>query len=591
MPAHTPPTPTPAARRRPPPRALLAACGFAASILLPACSNPLASRESDYGERVPVERVRRVGSASMERFASTEPPPQLPVPTDRAIAAIEEVRRRYADAESVELSLEQCRASALEHNLDLRVALVDPTIAATRLSEEEAAFEATFTTRALWSQTDSPTSSTLNDAQAEFGTLEPAVTIPLRTGGSASISLPMTRNETNNAFATLNPSYTSDLELSISHDLLRNAGRRVNTASIRIASYDRQVAEAQTKLQVIRQLSSVDRAYWRLYASRRAMDVSQQQFDLARALLESADRRVRAGSTAEIEVTRAQSGLADRLDDILTSQSAVRQTQRELKRIANLPGLDIDTKAAVVPATPPDPVQYILDPAALTAAAWAERMEMLELELRLLADAVNIDVSKDGLLPRLTVDATYRVNGLGGSFGDSYDELADNRFEDWSVGANLTVPIGNEAAEARYRRAVLSRLQRLGTLASRRQTIAQEVHDAADRIESGWQRILASRQAAILSARSLQAEQRQFDVGTSTSTNVLDAATRLAEAQLAEIRAVVDYQVAQIDLAEATGTLLGASKVSWEPRDPTNEPAPPESRPIAPEPAPAGANP
>ncbi len=59
-----------------------------------------------------------------------------------------------------------------------------------------------------------------------------------------------------------------------------------------------------------------------------------------------------------------------------------------------------------------------------------------------------------------------------------------------------------------------------------------------------------------------------------TSTDVLDAATRLAEAQLAEIQAVVDYQIAQVDLAAATGTLLGAAKVTWEPSRPVEQPAP-----------------
>ena len=66
----------------------------------------------------------------------------------------------------------------------------------------------------------------------------------------------------------------------------------------------------------------------------------------------------------------------------------------------------------------------------------------------------------------------------------------------------------------------------------------------------------------------LEAEQRQFDVGRSTTTDVLDADANLANARLTEIRAIVEYQIAQIDLAVATGTLLGQSKVDWEPSDP-----------------------
>jgi outer membrane protein TolC len=103
-----------------------------------------------------------------------------------------------------------------------------------------------------------------------------------------------------------------------------------------------------------------------------------------------------------------------------------------------------------------------------------------------------------------------------------------------------------------------------------------------DVINEGWQRILAARQSVVLNTRALQAEQRAFEVGRSTSTDVLDAASRLAEAQLAEIRALAEYQVAQVDLAFATGTLLGAAKVEWTPverpdvdgtPDPVEEPA------------------
>jgi hypothetical protein len=57
-------------------------------------------------------------------------------------------------------------------------------------------------------------------------------------------------------------------------------------------------------------------------------------------------------------------------------------------------------------------------------------------------------------------------------------------------------------------------------------------------------------------------------VGRSTSTDVLDADTNLADARLTEIQAVVEYQIAQIDLAVATGTLLGQARVDWTPVDP-----------------------
>ncbi len=536
--------------------------------LLAGCSNPLFPRDADYGRQIAAERLRSIETLPLREYAR----PQPAEPRD----AVEEAQRQFAAAEKVDLALEECRVSALTQNLNLEVALIDPAIAAANLSEEEARFESTFTLRTLWSETDTPTTDVTQSSQAEFTLIEPGVTVPLRSGGTATIGLPMSRSQQNAATALVFESYAADLALSFSQPLLRNAGRWVNTAPIRIASYNRQAAEAQTKLAVIRELTGVDRAYWALYAARRALEVTQQQLELAQAQLERAERQVRAGKVAEIEVIRAQSGVADRLGSIITAQNEVLSRQRELKRIMNRPELDVDSPTHIVPTTPPDPVQYELDPPALIAGAIDQRMELLDVELRLLADAANIDIARNALLPQVDVEASYRINGLGGSEGDAlYDNdlssMAANNFEDWSLGLTGSIPIGNEAARSRLRQAVLSRLQRLWTREAQRQLVRQEVLDAVDRIQADWQRILAARQSVILNARTLQAEQRQFDVGSSTSTDVLNAATDLALSQLAEIRALTDYQLAQADLAQATGTLLGAARVDWAPAEPTPE--------------------
>lgn len=464
------------------------------------------------------------------------------------------------------MTIEEARASALAHNLDLKVSLLNPTITQESVTAEEAAFEAVFTTRALWQETDAATIPPFPGGHDRLYSVTPGVTIPLRTGGSASVNLPITRDE--NPASALNPAWTTDLDFSISQPLLRGAGREVNATAITIASYNQQISEAQTKLAVIVQIAAIDRAYWRLYQARRDLDVRQQQYDLAQAQLEKAQRLVNSGKRAEIEVVRAQSGVADRLDGIIVAQNAVLRQQREFKRLMNLPGLEVDNTSRLVTKTDPRPVEYLFNAQALSASAEQSRMEMMELELRLLADSASIKFNKDQILPQLDLSASYAIKGLGDSWDSSRRMMQRNEFNDWSIGATLSMPLGNEAAQSRYRQSVLTRIQRIGSRESRKQTIKQEVYDAVDSIEAGWQRILATRQATILSTRALQAEQRQFEVGNSTSTNVLDAAARLAEAQLNEILAVTDYEVTQVNLAVATGTLLGAEKIRWEPSKP-----------------------
>jgi outer membrane protein len=467
--------------------------------------------------------------------------------------------------EKLELTLEKCRALTLENNLDLKVQLINPAIAAERLDQQQAKFEAAFSAGTTFSKTDTPTSSTLTGSQGENINTNLGVQMPLRTGGTLNFDIADSRSQTNNMFSTLNPAYSSDFSASISQPLLRNAGNRINTYSIRIAESDRIITEAGTKLEVIRIIANVDRAYWRFYAARRQLEVSRQQYDLADTLNEQAQRFVDAGERAQVEVTRTEAGLASQLEAIIVAENSLRQRERELKRTLNMAGAGMNTPTVLTPATEPDPVHYQLDPNRLVEIALEQRMEMLELELQIIQDAEKIDYMKNQALPLVTMDYTYNINGLGPARNDSYDLLLDKRFEDHRLGLQLTVPLGNQAAKSQLQQALLQRIQRLASKDSRKQLIEYEVLNAADQLEANWQRILASRQSTILQGRLYEAERRQFELGLVTSTDVLQTQANLANAEYSEIAALTEYQIAVVDLAFASGTLLGAAKIEWEP--------------------------
>ncbi len=549
------------------------------AMCLCACEgNPFASEPADFGREVALDRLRRIDTANFNKYA--KPDPKIPTDATGMIdkAAIERARKRFEGAKTYDLTIEEARASTLANNLDLQIALMDPAIARESVSQEDARFESAFTLRSLWSETNQPTGLNTPFIERTYTgrrLIEPGVTIPTRTGETVNVSFLPQRLDTSPSNGAFNPQYTDDLIFSISQPLLRNAGRRANTAALRVASYNERATEASTKLEAIRQLAAIDRSYWRLYQAKKNLEVAQQQYELASAQLDSAQHKVNAGSVAEIEAIRSQAGVADKLDVIIRAQNDVLTQQRELKRIMNMPGLDVESGTFIAPATPPDLVLYEFDRAALTSFAIATRMEMLELELRIAADAANIDFQQNQALPLVTLDYAYNVHGLAGVRGSAFQNMTAFEHDDWSVGLSAQIPIGNEAARSAVRRAILTRLQRLSSKSARELAIRQEVLNAVDAIEAAWQRVIASRQSVILNTRALQAEQRQFAVGASTSVFVLDATTRLAEAQFSEISAVTDYEISQVDLAFATGTLLGQTRVDLSIPDRPNPDQPP----------------
>jgi outer membrane protein TolC len=383
----------------------------------------------------------------------------------------------------------------------------------------------------------------------------------MRTGGEISIDPFISRVEQDNEFAQVPEFYNTGATVSVSQPLLRNAGRWVNLASLRIANYESQGSLARTKLEAINQLTEVERSYWQLYAARAALGVRAQQLELANQQLDTARRRVEQGASPQVEVDRARAGVAQRVEALILAQNDVLDRQRGLKASMNTPGLTLDTPTAIVPSTLPDPVELVLDRSVLTQAAMQNRMELLDLEMQLAADAARVLLDRNAALPDLRFLASYGASGLDEDFGEALDNASDRQSREWSVGASLSMPLDNEAARARLRASLLRHMQRGASKQSRELAIQRQVLRACDNLETAWQRILATRLASLAAGTALASEQRQFDIGKATSTNVLDAAANLASAQLSEIQSLTDYQIAMVELASATGTLLGQAKV------------------------------
>ena len=81
------------------------------------------------------------------------------------------------------LSIADCRAAALQNNLDLKVSLFDPTIAHTALTAQEAAFEAIFNGSSNFGQTRSAPAGNVPSFTQYSVNPDANLLVPLRTGG------------------------------------------------------------------------------------------------------------------------------------------------------------------------------------------------------------------------------------------------------------------------------------------------------------------------------------------------------------------------------------------------------------------------
>lgn len=506
--------------------------------------------------RALAEQIGYIDAVRLEEH-STSKPVSVEKATPEVTAQITEPNE---STPTVELTIEQVRAATLSNNLNLKVELIDPSIAQQVVDEERAKFESVFFGSTDYRRTESPDDSSVSRSYSH----DVGVESPLHTGGTITTSLPFGKFDSNGGFDGV---YDAAVSVSLIQSLLRDAGTRINTHSIRIAQYGKHVVDARTKLVAIGILANADIAYWHLFAARRELDVRREQYKLAQDQLKHARGLVESGSAAKIEIVLAEAGLAGRLEGVINAETSVLDRERDLKRIMSRKDMPLNSNIRILTATAPNPQGLDLDDEAMVKAALSNRMEMARLEIQLAIDEINIELARNRLLPRVTLGYTYSSSGRSGTFGTTFEQIANGSSDDHSVGLSANIPLGNQAAEAGLRRARLERLQDQFALEQLELLIRQEVYETVNQLRQNWRRILAADQAVVAARRDYDVQQNQFQLGQRTSTDVLFSATRLGDAQLRRVRAFTEYEIAQVRLARSTGTLLGHGRILLEPID------------------------
>lgn len=476
-------------------------------------------------------------------------------------------------AERLELTLADARASSLTANLDLQVEQVNPAIARQVISQEAGRFETTFSSSYVRNRIDRPPGVLAGGPpEVTLDSFSNSVTQPLTTGGEVRALHDVTKTDVHgsNAFNSVD----TDLGIEFRQPLLRGFGYRVNTAGIQIARAQTGIADSRAKLTAIRVLADAERAYWRLYASRAFYDIATQQLELAKQQRDGVQRMVPA-LASQVDLLVAESGVLVRENSVIQAETSVRLAQRELKRVMQRPDAPVDSQTQLILVTAPNPLGLEFDRSDLAARAVANRMEMLELQLRLLADSIESDVQRNLILPRVDLTAEIDALGLDSSYRRSMDVLLENDFGDRLVGVAMEVPLAcNVSARARLREVQLRMMQTRLEQERVSVLITQEVYDAIDRVEQNWERVVATQRAEDGAQRAYAGQVRLREAGRATVTDVLVALQNLGDARAQAVQAVVDYQIAKVDLALAAGAMLGYGQVDWNPCDGPLSPLP-----------------
>jgi outer membrane protein TolC len=281
----------------------------------------------------------------------------------------------------------------------------------------------------------------------------------------------------------------------------------------------------------------------------------------ARDLLNFNKGRFRVGAATENDILQAEAAMASREAEVISVQDDVEDTTDQLKRLTNLMADDNAWSLQIAPTDTPDfkDVTVNLDESLKTALT--NRPDYIGARIDLENKQIQVRLAKNQTLPTLDLEGTFSLNGLGGSYSDTLDELRSGDFRTWQIGVFLRFPIGDPTAKGELQKRRLENEQALTNFKSLEQRIVIEVREAVRQLKTNHKRIVATQSALELEERKLAAEQKKYELGLSTNYNVLQFQADLSEAQTRHLKAIIDYNKAQVILTETLGTTLLAHNI------------------------------
>ncbi len=415
-----------------------------------------------------------------------------------------------------------------------------------------------------------------------------------------------TRVTSGNApFNPLSPQFNSNFRFQLTQHLLQGFGFAGNTRFIRIAKNNRDLSDVAFRLQVITTVNQIENIYWNLVYAYENARVEKESLSFAEKTLSDTKKQVEIGSLAPIEVVRAQSTVAQdqqaltlALTNLQLQQLLMKNALSRTLRDQTLAGAEvIPTSTMEIPAQ--EPVQPTQD---LVASALHHRAELVESRIQLNTTELSNKAVRNALLPSLDLYAYYGGAGLGGSqnpsnlcanqplaeqgsgfcagpnaaaggqtlipitpttnYPGTLNQLINSSASDKGMGIQLNIPIRNRSAQATQIRSELEFQQAQMALQQTENRITIEVRNAQFGVEQNRASVASAQAAVDYAKQSLDAEQKKYQFGTSTTTAVLQTQSALATAESTLMSAMAAYEKSRIELDRAVGVTLDHAGIS-----------------------------
>jgi outer membrane protein TolC len=288
--------------------------------------------------------------------------------------------------------------------------------------------------------------------------------------------------------------------------------------------------------------------------------------DIAEQTLRNARARVEVGQSPQIDVVQAEAQVATNREQLIAAEGRIGTAEDNLRQLILDPSRPDywQVKLETTDTIQLTPFQVDLD-AAITNAL-ANRLDLQEFRQSMEITDLRIELNKNLTLPSIDLQLRYTARGTGGtqfefgqgfpppvlsrtdrSFGSALGDTFSGAYPSWSAGVVVGYPIGKTAARAALATTEIQKRQQDLDIRNLELQVVREVREAARQVQNAFQRVQAARTAREASETQLNAEERRFQVGLSTTLDQQVRQQQLAGARLTELSAMISYNQAIIN--------------------------------------------
>jgi len=404
------------------------------------------------------------------------------------------------------------------------------------------------------------------------------------TGSALSVSFNNSRFTTDSPRSTFSPQFSNNFKATLRQHLFQGWGLENNRRFIIQAKNNKKISDTSFKAQIISTVSQIQNIYWDLVNAYENMKVQERSLEFANRTLSDNRKQVEIGTLAPIEIVRAQSQVATSTQALIVSQTNL-QYQELLMKNAITRNLDNTLGAAPVVPTDTMTISNEVLPSAeeLVKTALDKSPDIASSMIDLQNRDLTRRTSRNAMKPTLDLLGFYGASSLAGTinpastcavnptltgciptgsipsatgYGTAFGNLFDNSSPDKGVAVQLSIPLRNRAAQADQVRSELEYRQAQMRLQQLKNTIAITVRNAAYAVQQNKAGIAAAQAARDLAMQSLDAEQKKYALGASTSYLVLQASRDEAQAESNLVAAMSAYEKARVALDQVTAATL-----------------------------------